>query len=46
MEMKKIETKILDIDEMEEDEIIAYVDGSYKKDSLEYGYGDCSYIKR
>ena len=36
---EKNETKILDIDEIEEDEIIAYVDGSYKKDSLEYGYG-------
>ena len=36
---EKNETKILDIDEIKEDEIIAYVDGSYKKDSLEYGYG-------
>lgn len=29
----------IDIENIKEDEILAYVDGSYKKDTFEYGYG-------
>lgn len=33
------ENRELDFENIKEDEILAYVDGSYKKDTLEYGYG-------
>ena len=33
------EVNSFSLEDISEDEIIAYVDGSYKKDTLEYGYG-------
>ena len=33
------EEKIFSKDDINEDEVFAYVDGSYKKETLEYGYG-------
>lgn len=33
------EVNSFSLEDISEDEIVAYVDGSYKKDTLEYGYG-------
>lgn len=33
------EVNSFSLEDIAEDEIVAYVDGSYKKDTLEYGYG-------
>ena len=41
MNNENIEVKSggFNLEDIAEDEIVAYVDGSYKKDTLEYGYG-------
>ena len=41
MNNENIEVKSggFNLEDIAEDEILAYVDGSYKKDTLEYGYG-------
>lgn len=36
---EKKEKEEIDLENIREDEILAYVDGSYKKDNFEYGYG-------
>lgn len=38
-ESNGIESKNITFEDVADDEILAYVDGSYKKDTLEYGYG-------
>ena len=38
-ESNEIESKNITFEDVADDEILAYVDGSYKKDTLEYGYG-------
>ena len=35
----EVKSSEFNLEDIAEDEIVAYVDGSYKKDTLEYGYG-------
>lgn len=35
----EVKSSGFNLEDIAEDEIVAYVDGSYKKDTLEYGYG-------